>query len=56
MYAIRSYYEVPDNVKKGLDIVAISTVDEVLEHALVAPPVREAHAVALPPPDSASLK
>jgi len=31
--------EIPDNVKKGLDIVAISTVDQVLEHALVAPPV-----------------
>jgi ATP-dependent Lon protease len=31
--------DIPDNVKKGLDIIAISTVDEVLEHALVAPPV-----------------
>eukprot|EP00164_Ancoracysta_twista_P003648 GFYU01004887.1.p1 GENE.GFYU01004887.1~~GFYU01004887.1.p1 ORF type:complete len:121 (+),score=7.99 GFYU01004887.1:1-363(+) len=26
--------EIPDNVKKGLEIVAVSTVDEVLEHAL----------------------
>ncbi|MCJ9430436.1 endopeptidase La [Kordiimonas marina] len=27
--------EIPDNVKKGLEIVAVSTVDEVLSHALV---------------------
>ncbi len=26
--------EIPENVKKGLEIVAVSTVDEVLEHAL----------------------
>lgn len=26
--------EIPDNVKKGLEIVAVSTVDQVLEHAL----------------------
>jgi ATP-dependent Lon protease len=29
--------EIPDNVKKGLEIVAVSSVDEVLEHALVSP-------------------
>jgi len=31
--------EIPDNVKKGLNIVAIATVDEVLEQALIARPV-----------------
>ncbi len=29
--------EIPDNVKSGLDIIAVSTVDEVLAKALVAP-------------------
>ncbi|MBO6503720.1 MAG: endopeptidase La [Kordiimonadaceae bacterium] len=29
--------EIPDNVKKGLEIVAVSTVDEVLSHALASP-------------------
>jgi ATP-dependent Lon protease len=29
--------EIPDNVKKGLNIVIASTVDEVLEHALTKP-------------------
>ncbi|MEQ8387716.1 MAG: endopeptidase La [Alphaproteobacteria bacterium] len=29
--------EIPDNVKKGLEIVPVSTVDEVLERALVRP-------------------
>jgi ATP-dependent Lon protease len=29
--------EIPDNVKKGLDIVPVATVDEVLARALVAP-------------------
>ncbi len=29
--------EIPDNVKKGLEIVAVSTIDEVLKHALVRP-------------------
>ena len=28
--------EIPDNVKKGLDIIPVATVDEVLSHALVA--------------------
>ncbi|TNE60612.1 MAG: endopeptidase La [Alphaproteobacteria bacterium] len=28
--------EIPDNVKKGLEIVAVSNVDEVLSHALVS--------------------
>ncbi len=31
--------EIPDNVKKGLTIVPVSTVDEVLEHALKRRPV-----------------
>jgi ATP-dependent Lon protease len=31
--------DIPDNVKKGLEIIAIATVDEVLEHALVTQPV-----------------
>lgn len=29
--------DIPDNVKKGLEIVAVSTVDEVLDRALVSP-------------------
>jgi ATP-dependent Lon protease len=29
--------EIPDNVKKGLTIVPVGTVDELLKHALVAP-------------------
>lgn len=29
--------DIPDNVKKGLEIIAVSTIDEVLEHALTAP-------------------
>ncbi|MBL4639088.1 MAG: endopeptidase La [Kordiimonadaceae bacterium] len=29
--------EIPDNVKKGLEIIAVSTIDEVLSHALVKP-------------------
>jgi ATP-dependent Lon protease len=29
--------EIPDNVKRGMEIIPISTVDEVLKHALVAP-------------------
>ena len=28
--------EIPENVKKGLEIVPLGTVDEVLEHALIA--------------------
>ncbi len=31
--------EIPDNVKKGLEIVPVSGVDEVLRHALVSVPV-----------------
>ncbi|HZD26037.1 MAG TPA: endopeptidase La, partial [Alphaproteobacteria bacterium] len=31
--------EIPDNVKRGLEIIAVNSVDEVLEHALVARPV-----------------
>ncbi len=29
--------EIPENVKKGLEIVVVSSIDEVLEHALVKP-------------------
>ena len=31
--------EIPDNVKKGLDIIPVATADEVLRHALVRMPV-----------------
>ncbi len=31
--------EIPDNVKKGLEIIPVSGVDEVLKHALVSVPV-----------------
>jgi ATP-dependent Lon protease len=31
--------EIPDNVKRGMKIVPVSTADEVLGHALVRPPV-----------------
>jgi len=27
--------EIPDNVKRGLEIIAVSTVDQVLDHALI---------------------
>lgn len=30
--------DIPVNVKKGLEIVPVSTIDEVLQHALVKPP------------------
>jgi ATP-dependent Lon protease len=33
----RDLPEIPDNVKKGLEIVPVSTVDEVLARALVKP-------------------
>jgi len=29
--------EIPDNVKKGLEIIGVSTIDEVLKHALTKP-------------------
>ncbi len=29
--------EIPDNVKSGLTLVPVATVDELLKHALVAP-------------------
>jgi ATP-dependent Lon protease len=35
----RDLPEIPDNVKKGLEIVPVSTVDEVLARALVKPVV-----------------
>jgi len=29
--------EIPDNVKRGLELIPVSVVDEVLEHALTRP-------------------
>ena len=29
--------EIPDNVKRGMTIIPVGTVDEVLEHALILP-------------------
>jgi ATP-dependent Lon protease len=29
--------EIPDNVKRGMEIIPVGTVDEVLKHALVSP-------------------
>jgi ATP-dependent Lon protease len=34
----RELSEIPDNVKRGIDIVPVNTVEEVLDHALVAKP------------------
>ena len=34
--AVANLAEIPENVKKGLEILPMQTVDEVLEHALVA--------------------
>jgi len=31
--------DIPDNVKRGLKIIPISTIDELLKNALVTPPV-----------------
>jgi ATP-dependent Lon protease len=31
--------EIPDNVKKGMTIIPVGTVDELLKHALVTPPI-----------------
>ena len=33
----RDLPEIPDNVKKGLEIIPVTVVDEVLEHALTQP-------------------
>ncbi len=33
---VKDLEEIPDNVKKGLEIIAVSTVDEVLGHALIS--------------------
>jgi ATP-dependent Lon protease len=35
---VKDLAEIPDNVKKGLEIIPVSTVDEVLKHALARPP------------------
>lgn len=35
---VKDLAEIPDNVKKGLEIVPVSTIDQVLEHALVRMP------------------
>ena len=29
--------EIPDNVKRGLEVIPVSAVDQILEHALTAP-------------------
>ena len=29
--------EIPDNVKRGMEIIPVSTVDDILDHALVSP-------------------
>ncbi|GAB4172677.1 MAG: endopeptidase La [Thalassobaculales bacterium] len=34
---VKDLAEIPDNVKKGLDIVPVSTIDEALKHALAGP-------------------
>ncbi|XBQ15577.1 MAG: endopeptidase La [Oceanicaulis sp.] len=54
---VKDLEEVPDNVKSGLEIVAVETVDEVLKHALAAEvePIEwteddEAALAAVPPP------
>jgi ATP-dependent Lon protease len=48
--------EIPDNVKKGLDIVPVATVDEVLARALVRQPepLKGEEVVAVPPPPEAA--
>ncbi|MCH8966142.1 MAG: endopeptidase La, partial [Planctomycetes bacterium] len=35
----RDLAEIPDNVKRGLEIIVVSTIDEVLGHALTVQPV-----------------
>ncbi|PZP85188.1 MAG: endopeptidase La [Azospirillum brasilense] len=35
---VKDLEEIPDNVKRGLTIIPVSHVDEVLKHALVTPP------------------
>jgi ATP-dependent Lon protease len=50
--------EIPDNVKRGLDIIPVASVDEVLRHALVRAPepiVDEEPVAAGPPPDKGSV-
>lgn len=34
---VKDLADIPDNVKKGLEIIPVSTVDEVMEHALTEP-------------------
>ena len=36
---VKDLEEIPDNVKKGLEIIPVAYVDEVLQNALVTPPV-----------------
>jgi ATP-dependent Lon protease len=50
--------EIPDNVKRGLDIIPVSTVDEVLREALARQPealVEEEAVATTPPPDKAPV-
>jgi ATP-dependent Lon protease len=44
--------EIPDNVKKGLEIIPVRWIDQVLEYALVSQPVAlpEEDVLAVPPP------
>ena len=48
---VKDLQDIPDNVKAGLEILPVSSVDEVLSHALVAPltPIEWAEAVSPPP-------
>jgi ATP-dependent Lon protease len=46
--------EIPDNVKRGLDIIPVGSADELLKHALVSPPTpiewtEESERAVLPP-------
>jgi ATP-dependent Lon protease len=47
--------EIPANVKKGLEIVTVRTIDEVLTHALIAMPTSKAsesaEKIGVPPAD-----
>jgi ATP-dependent Lon protease len=47
--------EIPDNVKKGLEIIPVATVDEVLKLALARPmePIEEELPAVVPPPPAA---
>jgi ATP-dependent Lon protease len=48
---VKDLQDIPDNVKAGLEILPVSSVDEVLSHALVGPltPIEWTEAVSPPP-------